>query len=54
MKAGLLARVDNPQAGPLVAALREALAERGVEVLLEKRTAALLGPDWDEEGIARA
>lgn len=44
MKAGLLARVDNPQAGPLVAALREALTARGVEVLLESRTAALLGP----------
>jgi NAD+ kinase len=44
MKAGLLARVDNPQAGPLVAALREALMARGVEVLLESRTAALLGP----------
>lgn len=44
MKAGLLARVDNPQAGPLVAALREALLARGVEVLLESRTAALLGP----------
>ena len=27
MKAGLLARVDNPQAGPLVAALREARTE---------------------------
>jgi NAD+ kinase len=44
MRAGLLARVDNPQAGPLVAALREALMARGVEVLLESRTAALLGP----------
>ena len=50
MRAGLLARVDNPQAGPLVAALREALAARGVEVLLESRTAALLGPSV--EGLA--
>jgi NAD+ kinase len=47
MKAGLLARVGNPQAGPLVGALRDALAARGVEVLLEKRTAALLGPSAD-------
>jgi len=50
MRAGLLARVDNPQAGLLVAALREALAARGVEVLLESRTAALLGPSV--EGLA--
>jgi NAD+ kinase len=58
MKAGLLARVDNPQAGPLVAALREALTARGVEVLLEKRTAALLGPSVgglaEEELAARS
>ena len=52
MKAGLLARVDNPQAGPLIAALREALTARGVEVLLEKRTAALLGPSI--EGVGEA
>ena len=52
MKAGLLARVDNPQAGPLVAALREALTARGVEVLLEKRTAALLGSTV--EGLGEA
>ena len=50
MKAGLLARVDNPQAAPLVAALREALTARGVEVLLEKRTAALLGPSVEGLG----
>lgn len=52
MKAGLLARVDNPQAGALVASLRAALAARGVDVLLEKRTAALLGPAV--EGLAEA
>ena len=57
MKAGLLARVDNPQAGPLVGALREALMARGVDVLLEKRTAALLGPaaeGLDEGQLAAA
>lgn len=55
MKAGLLARVDNPQAGPLVASLRKALEARGVDVLLEKRTAALLSPaaeGLDEDELA--
>ncbi len=52
MKTGLLARADNPQAGPLINSLREALQTRGVEVLLERRTAALAGlPD---EGLAES
>jgi len=57
MKAGLLARADKPQAGPLVAALRDALTRRGVDVLLEKRTASLLQPaaeGLDEEQLAAA
>ena len=57
MKAGLLARADNPKAGPLVEALREALMARGVEVLLETRTAALLTPPGeglDEGRLAAA
>jgi NAD+ kinase len=57
MKAGLLARVDAPQAGPLVASVADALAARGVEVLLEKRTAALLPHPpggLDEESLAAA
>jgi NAD+ kinase len=44
MKAGLVARVDSPRAGALTAALAEALAGRGVEVLFEQSTAALLTP----------
>ena len=34
MKAGLLARVDNPQAGALVASLRAALAATPVGALV--------------------
>lgn len=45
MKTGLLARIDKPQAARLVSSLRDALERRGVEVLLEKRTAGLLGPE---------
>jgi NAD+ kinase len=43
MKAGILSRVDKPQAGPLVEALRGALQARGVDVLLERRTAEVAG-----------
>jgi NAD+ kinase len=42
---GILARVDKPQAGPLIADLCAALEARGVGVQLEQRTAQLLGPD---------
>lgn len=57
MKVGLLARADAPQAGPLAAALAEALAARGVQVLFEQRTASLLAhpaEGLDEEGLASA
>ena len=43
MKVGILARIDKPQAAELAASLRDALLSRGVEVLLERRTAGLLG-----------
>ncbi len=43
MKAGILSRLDKTQAGALVAVLCEALEARGVEVLLERRTAELAG-----------
>ncbi|MFZ4483399.1 MAG: NAD(+)/NADH kinase [Chthoniobacterales bacterium] len=40
---GIIARVDKPQAGPLVTALRAALEARDVAVQFEQRTAGLLG-----------
>ena len=40
---GIIARVDKPSAAALVASLREALEARGVEVMLEQRTAVLAG-----------
>lgn len=43
MKIGILARIDKPQAAPLVRSLRDALAARGAGILLETQTAALLG-----------
>lgn len=43
MKVGILARIDKPQAGELVLSLRDALAARGIEVVPEARTAALIG-----------
>ena len=43
MKVGILARIDKPQAPPLVRSLRDALSARGVDVLLETHTAGLLG-----------
>ena len=49
MKVGILARPDQPQAGPLVVSLKEALARHGVEVLLERRIAELSGAT--EEGL---
>ena len=57
MKVGILARIDKPQAGALVQSLREALASRGVEVLLERRTAEMFGASdagRDEPGLAAA
>lgn len=56
MKTGILARADNAQAGPLVNALRDALVSRGVEVLLERRTAGLAGVEsgLDERALAAA
>ncbi len=43
MKVGVIARTDKPQAGPLVAELLQALADRGVEALCEEATARLAG-----------
>ena len=53
MKAGILARVDKPQAAVLTRSLAEELGRRGVEVLLEKRTAELTGgAGVDEQELA--
>jgi NAD+ kinase len=53
MKAGILARTDKPQSAALVRSLAEALVGRGVEVLLEKNTAALTGsPGVDDRQLA--
>jgi NAD+ kinase len=53
MKAGILARTDKPQSAALVRSLAEALAARGVEVFLEKNTAALTGsPGVDDRQLA--
>jgi len=55
MKAGILARTDKPQSAALVRSLSEALAARGVEVLLEKRTAELAGASGvDDRQLASA
>lgn len=52
MKAGLVARVDKPQAAVLTRSLLEALGARGVEVLLERRTAEAVGaPGLDEQQL---
>ena len=55
MKVGIIARIDKPQAAELVAALRAALLSRGAEVLLERRTAGLLGEaeGHSEEELSR-
>ena len=53
MKVGILARTDKPQSATLVRSLAEALAGRGVEVLLENTTAALTGsPGVDDRQLA--
>jgi NAD+ kinase len=53
MKAGILARVDKPQAAALIRSLGEELGRRGVDVLLEKRTAELTGARGvDEQELA--
>lgn len=55
MKVGILARVDKPQATPLTLAIREALIQRGVEVLLERQIAVacgLEGEGLDEPALA--
>ena len=55
MKAGILARTDKPQSAGLVRSLSEALTARGVEVLLEKRTAELAGGEGvDDRQLAAA
>lgn len=52
MKAGLVARVDKPQAAALTRSLLETLGARGVEVLLERRTAEAVGaPGLDEQQL---
>ena len=57
MKAGILARTDHPQAATIVPALAGELAKRGVEVLLERRTAELVpggAEGWGVETLAPA
>jgi NAD+ kinase len=57
MKVGILARTDHGQAGPMAAALQRGLAPHGIEVLLEKQLAALLGvpaEGCDERHLAAA
>jgi NAD+ kinase len=55
MKVGILARTDKPQSAGLVRSLSEALAARGVGVLLEKRTAELAGGEGvDDRQLAAA
>ena len=55
MKVGILARIDKPQAADLAASLRDALSSRGAQVLLERRTAGLLGEaaGYTEEELSR-
>ena len=55
MKAGLVARADKPQAAVLTRSLVEALGARGVEVLLETRTAEVVGArGLDEQELGAA
>jgi NAD+ kinase len=55
MKAGLVARADKPQAAALTRSLVEALGARGVEVLLETRTAEAVGARGvDEQDLGAA
>ncbi|MEY3480727.1 MAG: putative inorganic polyphosphate/ATP-NAD kinase [Verrucomicrobiota bacterium] len=57
MKIGILARIDKTQAAELVRSVRGALASRGADILLESRTAGLLGdgsPGESEQVLADA
>lgn len=57
MKVGILARTDHGQAGPMAAGLQRGLAPHGIEVLLEKQLASLLGvpaEGRDEQHLAAA
>lgn len=56
MKVGIIARADQPQAARLTGSVAAALRDRGVEVLLGRRTAELLGlaDGLDDEPLARA
>lgn len=50
MKAGILARADKTQAADLARSLAGALEQRGVEVVMENRTAELAGGRAVEDG----
>lgn len=55
MKAGIVARADKPEAAALTRSLMEALGTRGVEVLLEARTAEAVGAcGVDEQQLGAA
>lgn len=55
MKAGIVARADKPEAAALTRSLMEALGMRGVEVLLETRTAEAVGARGvDEQQLGAA
>ncbi len=55
MKVGILARIDKPQAAALVRSLCDSLLSRGVETVLEKRTAGLVGESGlDENTLAES
>ena len=55
MKAGIVARADKPEATALTRSLMEALGTRGVEVLLEARTAEAVGARGvDEQQLGAA
>ena len=55
MKAGIVARADKPEAAALTRSLMEALGTRGVEVLLETRTAEAVGARGvDEQQLGAA
>ena len=55
MKAGIVARADKPEAAALTRSLMEALGTRGVEVLLEARTAEAVGARGvDEQQLGTA
>lgn len=55
MTAGIVARADKPEAATLTRSLMEALGKRGVEVLLETRTAEAVGARGvDEQQLGAA